>query len=56
MYLIAFFGLYVQTFPFKANMILLMLYLIHMKYLKKKDDISNLILSNYMVINFIFTR
>ena len=42
-----------KFFPFKPNMILLMLHLIYIKCLKY--DISNLIFSTKMVVNFIFT-
>ena len=44
---------YFQVFPFKPNMILLMLYLIHIKC--SKYNISDLILSTKMVVNSIFT-
>ena len=42
----------ILSFPFKPNKILLMLHLIHIKCLN--CNIPNLILSNKMVVNFIF--
>ena len=45
---------YFQVFPFKPIMVLLVLHLIHIKCLKY--NISDLIMSTKMVINFIFTH